>query len=292
MPKNSVDRRLEAYQIIITNTSSFAKNKVELLDLLADHDIEISERALQSYLKDLRNYGVEFEEKRDNRVVYYKLIKDRDNTFLNFLEHSYFQNQLVNKLNTKDETHIYRETDKSQVDVENIRIFAEAILNKQVVTFQYNKFDGFTSHPVIHPYLMKEYNGFWYVLGGRESKDEFVLRTYAVDRMNAINVDKERKYNKKLSKQAHRWIKNVIGVSFLDREPQEILLQCDSWQWKYLQVNPLHHSQLFLEEDDNTVTFKVFLVDNYELRQMIYWYAGRVKVIAPEYLKKEIKFEV
>ena len=285
MPKNPIDRRLDAYQVIIAATSNQAKSKRELLERLMDEDIDITERTLQSYLLELRSKGVEFEERRINRLMYYKLIHDKDNTFLNFLEYSYFRNHLVDKLNTKNVTRIYREGDKSHVSLETVRIIADAILNQVPLQLHYQKFSGEESTPVLHPYLLKEYNGLWYILGARQTDGDFSLRTYAIDRIKEVVGVAALTYNSSLESTAHAQIKNVIGISNTDQPVQAITMSCDEHEWKYLQINPMHESQTFISCSNGQVLFSLSVVDNYEFRQMVLWHYGRVIVMSPVYLK-------
>ena len=87
------------------------------------------------------------------------------------------------------------------------------------------------------------------------------------------------------------YFRHTLGVSWHDLPPEEIILSFHPDQAPYLKALPLHHSQTTMQDSKEAFIISLQLVVNYELKQEILSYGSRVKVLAPAYLKDEIRLE-
>jgi predicted DNA-binding transcriptional regulator YafY len=140
---------------------------------------------------------------------------------------------------------------------------------------------------LIHPFLIKEYNNRWFLLGWNPNEKKFTV----------LGLDRILKFKetgngiiKSKQKELAQLRQNIIGVSFMEgAKPVEVKLWVSAAQVPYLITKPLHLSQKLIEEqaDGSILSFK--LVPNFELEQMILMYGERVKVIVPMELADRIK---
>jgi len=140
---------------------------------------------------------------------------------------------------------------------------------------------------LIHPYLIKEYNNRWFLLGWIPNERKYSV--LGLDRIISYketgdHSDRDRKDKLvKLEKQ-------VIGVSINEgQEPIEIKLWVSTSQVPYITTKPLHPSQKMIDEVTDGSIFTLQLVPNFELEQTILMYGERVKVLEPDDLKKRIQ---
>ena len=92
-------------------------------------------------------------------------------------------------------------------------------------------------------------------------------------------------------KEISEQIKHCIGVSLIGKSPIEIGLEVKADQWLYLEASPFHSSQKKLSQINDKVQFSLYVIDNYEFRQALFWHLGKVKVITPIALVESIKKE-
>jgi predicted DNA-binding transcriptional regulator YafY len=164
----------------------------------------------------------------------------------------------------------------------------EVIKEEQIVEIQYRPFTFDEDiNVVLHPYLIKEYNNRWFLLGWNPGENRFSV--HGLDRIVGFSktenqIDRTRKHEM-LELQ-----RMIIGVSFPDGgSPQEIKLWATARQLQYLITKPIHHSQRIIEMDDSGGILSLNLVPNFELEQTILMFGENVKVVEPSELGAKIK---
>jgi predicted DNA-binding transcriptional regulator YafY len=165
-----------------------------------------------------------------------------------------------------------------------------AIHDKGVISFEYQPFN--TEKPtneVVHPYLLKEYKGRWYLIGLNDEKKE--IQHYGLDRIKSrlVSNENKRKFEMLPDFDPVKYFSNVIGVSVRrGAEPEKIILKLAKSRAVHLDNAPLHTSQIPLSEDEETKTYSFCLIPNYELTNWILSYGAEIEVLEPLSLRKQI----
>ncbi len=282
-----IDEILSAYALILDSTSSFYKSKKEILKSLSASDIYKSQRTLERYFEELGNKGFEFEQKKEGNTKLYKWKKNTgDTNFIRVIQQSYIS---VHLASTDGQGMIFDFSSKSKLyNLSLLKELYNVIKNQNAISFIYQKYNTDTPINVeASPYLLKQYNNLWYLI--LKKKNESKLKSYGVDRMLSIKVLKSDFYDKSLAEIAKNQCKQQIGVSDLSISPIIIKLNCSIEQWPYLIASPIHNSQKKLLETISNVVFTIEVLPNYELKQTLFWYLGKVKVMEPTWLIKQLK---
>lgn len=191
---------------------------------------------------------------------------------------------------------------KSQVHNSNMigRLF-NYIKEKQVLEIKYHDhFNEDYSIKTAHPYLLKEYNGRWYLIAGVEqSNKEAPIRHLALDRIESIRTT-DRKYIK-YSRDILKRFEHIIGVTVL---PKEIVKDIVFWvgpeKLDYILTKPIHHSQTQLDAARERTLyrnhpglregghfFKIKCKRNYELIRELTAYGSDLIVVSPKEIAQE-----
>ncbi len=165
------------------------------------------------------------------------------------------------------------------------------VSHNKVIEITYKKFNSeLCKQYIVHPYLLKEYRNMWYVLGYVEDYKE--IRTFGIDRIETVF-----EYNlpflppQKVSFNAEDFYKYCIGVTVLDENPEKIILRFTTLAANYIKVQPIHHSQQIVQEDEQGCTVILNLVINNELKREIISYGSQVTVLEPPTLVEVIRKE-
>lgn len=187
----------------------------------------------------------------------------------------------------------------------------EVISNKQVIEVTYRPNFGKAKEYIIHPYLLKEYNGRWYLIGGID-KDNFIIH-FAIDRIKDFRIMDKISYCDYPNGDINDRYKDLIGITLRkDAKMEHILIWVDDITFNYVdskhitrfqtnivgaeerklrnmypQLEGGHFIDLYTYVSELTGTpddkFK-----NYELVRELSSYAGGLLVLSPEYLQKQI----
>lgn len=211
--------------------------------------------------------------------------------FSHFQELSGMVQRLENKIyaaKTNQEPVIDFEKNDNLKGLEHIETLYQAIIKKCTVELCYQSFKARSANTFhFHPYYLKEYRNRWFVIGIK--KKNTPILTLALDRIISIK-DCEVRYVSKDSFSLPTFLHDVIGVSVNPNGPVEkILLQADYETAPYIITKPLHHSQQIVENTRSGVVISLNVQINFELEREILGFGDRVKVLAPERLKRRIK---
>ena len=115
------------------------------------------------------------------------------------------------------------------------------ISNKVVIRLSYHTFSDETIRSIdFHPYLLKQYNDRWYLLGAADS-DKKILH-FALDRINAVDPFPEKHYEKCPEDLADRF-EDIVGVTlYEDRPVEHILCWVSDASKGYVDTKPVHGS--------------------------------------------------
>ena len=116
------------------------------------------------------------------------------------------------------------------------------ISNKVVISLSYHTFSDETIRSIdFHPYLLKQYNDRWFLLGAADS-DKHIL-TFPLDRIDEVEPLPKKKYERCPVDLAERF-EDIVGVTLREDYPVEHILCWVSDASKgYVETKPIHGSQ-------------------------------------------------
>ncbi len=164
----------------------------------------------------------------------------------------------------------------------------QSIIKKHVLNVTYQSFGATQSSQVeFHPYLLKEYDNRWYMLG-RKSKHPSIV-TYALDRIQGIEVLPNKYYLENENFDPENYFKDVIGVTVKeDMEKEKILFRIDEKNAQYIITKPIHRSQQKIDVSEKGTTFQLTMKINYEIERFFLGFGKEMEILAPLKLRKRI----
>jgi len=235
----------------------------------------------------IKKFPVDYEEKESAEFALALLNQSGSlpylNKFKNFVERALTFSKVESQLQNDLSKYIQFEEPISVEGLHWIQPIVNAIQLRQVVNIKYQSIrSAEPTSRAIHPYLLKEYDDRWYVYGFDEKSEE--ERIFGLDRIQELepNQSKDFRY---FTGDRGEIFKHTIGVSRFVGDPQEIILKFFYPQSEYILSKPIHQSQEIIKRDGNSVTVKLFLRINYELRALIRSYGNQVEVVKPDSLE-------
>lgn len=195
---------------------------------------------------------------------------------------------LKDLLDTGEENFIHFEQVPKQIGVEWLPQLIAAIRERKVMEIKYQRFihEEEKTH-FMHPYLLKEYRNRWYVIGMHHER-EFVF-TLGLDRIQDLAERKDLSYRKKARFDPESYFENVIGITVIPDEPQEVELKFTGVAKEYAKSLPWHHSQQIIDETKNQMRVSLFVAPTPELKMKILENGDQVEVLKPYKIRDEIQ---
>jgi predicted DNA-binding transcriptional regulator YafY len=174
------------------------------------------------------------------------------------------------------------------------------ISNEVVISLSYHTFSDPTIRSIIfHPYLLKQYNDRWFLLGAADS-DKKILN-FALDRIDNVEPLPEKKYLECPDELTERF-EDIVGVTLYENRPVEPIICWASKSSKdYINTKPIHESYTPFKGDkeeklhnqypqlNEGMFFSINCIPNYELIRELCSYGSDLVVLSPESIRKEIK---
>ena len=191
--------------------------------------------------------------------------------------------------------------------LENSNLLGElftCIAQRQVVELHYHRFDtpDEDRKTVVHPYLLKEYNRRWYLIGAADNDGKIL--SFALDRIDKVvplPVKEYIPYDGDLNER----FEDIIGVSLYDDRPlQTILFWVSDFSKEYVATKPLHDSQRhFKGEKEKTLRqqylmleggyfFSIECLENYELIRELSSFGKDLLVLSPTDIQQKVRDRV
>ncbi|KOY86116.1 hypothetical protein AD998_08125 [bacterium 336/3] len=165
-----------------------------------------------------------------------------------------------------------------------------AIKEQKQIYFEYKKFtQEDVSQRTLHPYLLKEFKGRWYVVG--YNPDRQSIATFALDRIVSLQISSLTvMYPEKLGFEPDRYYDNCFGITRLSEEKtEEITLSFDPFTGNYLKTKPLHSTQEILIDTEQEFRIRLELIINRDLVMELLSFGDSLKVVSPKRLVDEMK---
>lgn len=155
-------------------------------------------------------------------------------------------------------------------------VLFDNISNEVVIRLSYHTFSDETIRSIdFHPYLLKQYNDRWFLLGAADS-DQKILN-FALDRIDKVEPLPEKKYID-CSEDIYERFDDIVGVTLYDaRSVEHIIFWVSVFSKNYIITKPIHGSQTQIKGDEKLILrkqypllnsglfFSVDCVRNYEL---------------------------
>lgn len=175
--------------------------------------------------------------------------------------------------------------------LEYVSVIYDALRNRcaQQMTYQSFKAQQPTTF-VFYPYVLKEYNNRWFVLGKRKSKSRF-MSILALDRIKELHTLPDEPYFKPKQFDAEKYFAEMVGVSRNENDkPQTVKFWASQMDSPYFVTKPIHHTQEVVEQNEEGETlFSIEVIINRELMRAFLGFGPGVKVVEPKALAAYIK---
>jgi predicted DNA-binding transcriptional regulator YafY len=185
--------------------------------------------------------------------------------------------------------------------MEHFEVIVNSIKNKKplsLIHYSYKNKNKKFKALVIHPYLLKESNDRWYLVGYSELEEhkKNPIRCFGLDRIyDPVMIAKEFIENRE--KDLRTLFDNKIGLyTLLDNEveePEEIKLWVSDTMANYVKSMPLHKTQVPKEHDGNgEIIITLNIVPTTELMSLIMSYGEHMELIKPRWLRKKMEEKI
>ena len=195
----------------------------------------------------------------------------------------------VNRETKQEQPIIYMETNDQLTGLKHLESIYQAILKRLVLTVTYQSFRARQPSDFdFHPYILKEFNNRWFVVGKKEGR-EGVLNL-ALDRIVGLDINLSLDYIHD-DFDAATFYENTIGVTVMsDKDIVNVVFKASPKHAPYILTKPLHHSQEMIEKhEDHSMTFQMRVHHNFELEKKLLGFGEGVTVLKPAKLVRSIK---
>ena len=287
--KNTIRRH---YLIIRRILQNDYPSKHTLMEYMKRYDVEIGERTFQRDLAEIRsNFDIDiiYDEQRNG----YYALKDSVlylDQLLYFIGLAESSDIALSTLKDKNRVlgYVSISPNPKSKGVEHIGWLLRAIQYRQVISITHYSYQtGEQTTYTVEPYLLKEFEGMWYLFAYCEDMKAF--RTFGLDRLRQIQItDRIFQRIAELEHTAEKF-NNVYGLVYEpDNNPnapiEEVRLKVSPVMMPYIQSLPIHSSQSI---SGDTIT--LHLIINPELENKIMSYGEHIEVLSPPSLRNKIK---
>ncbi len=179
--------------------------------------------------------------------------------------------------------------------LENFDIFVRCIRQKLPVSFIHYSYQNKDFKAIIiHPYLLKESQKRWYLVGYSEGHGK--LRIFGLDRIyDPIVLNKT--FRQKDENELHQLFQDRYGINTIDGHEtgpaEEIEIMVSDQMSNYLKSMPIHTSQRLGEQfSRGHITILLRLIPTRELISLILSYGHHMVVLKPDWLRAEVQKEI
>lgn len=179
-------------------------------------------------------------------------------------------------------------------------ILFDNISNEVVIRLSYHTFSDETIRCIdFHPYLLKQYNDRWFLLGAADS-DQKIL-TFALDRIDKVEPLPEKKYID-CPEDIYERFEDIVGVTLYEEHKVEhILCWVNDASKGYVNTKPIHESYTPLKGEnaadlhkqfprlEGGLFFSIDCIPNYELIRELCSFGCHLIVLSPDSIRQDIK---
>lgn len=173
-------------------------------------------------------------------------------------------------------------------------VLFDYISSQEVVEIAYHTFSNPQKKSIVfHPYLLKQYNNRWYVLGA--ANEDCKILNFALDRIDEVIPLPEAKFMPCHEDLEERF-DDIVGVTlYEERAIEHIVFWVSDKSKDYIQTKPIHGSQKRIKEMDEKYScfnggsvFSIDCIPNYELIRELSSFGKELIVLEPSSIQDEI----
>ena len=166
----------------------------------------------------------------------------------------------------------------------------DQISNEVVIRLSYHTFSDKTVRSIeFHPYLLKQYNDRWFLIGAADS-DKKILN-FALDRIDGVEPLPEKKYAE-CPEDLYERFEDVVGVTIYDKEPEKILFWVSDASKDYVETKAIHGTQTRIKGEaeqalrsqypnlEGGYFFTIKCISNYELIRELWSFGKELLVLS------------
>lgn len=173
------------------------------------------------------------------------------------------------------------------------------ISSEVVICLSYHTFADPTVRSIaFHPYLLKQYNDRWFLLGAAD--DDGKILSFALDRIDNVEPLPEKKYAPSPDNLSERF-EDIVGVTlYEDRPIEHIVFWASDASKDYIMTKPIHESQTSIKgETENNLHekhpqfeggafFSIDCIPNYELIRELCSFGKDLIVLEPSSIQNQV----
>ncbi|MDR1181255.1 MAG: WYL domain-containing protein [Bacteroidales bacterium] len=286
--KNTTRRDSLIIQRILRNDYP---SRETLLKYLREHGADIGIRTFQRDIENISsNFDIDitYDRQKQGWTINTETTAEVDK-LLYFVRLVAASNVVLHSLKDKHELLKYLSFIPNTVlkGIEHINVLLSAIRARQTVQFAHLNYDtGMTKTYTAEPYLLKEFEGRWYLFAYVRQLAGF--RTFGLDRISDLTVSGKKFKREKALEQTADKFDEVYGLVYMPEQQhppiEKVTLRFSDIMIKHVQALPLHYSQTTKK---GIVTLR--LIINRELENKLLSYGEHMEVLTPGSLRKRIK---
>ncbi len=167
-------------------------------------------------------------------------------------------------------------------------IYAAIIASKPIVFTYNNIYKKEEKEFTVVPYLLKENQNHWYVIGWYEKHNCYL--TFSLDRILKLTAgDKREKIRADFDPE--KFFQYSSGIMEGTNKPLKISIEVKEPASKLLLLQPLHHTQKISGEKNGVVQFTLEVVESPELIRQLLAFGSALRVLKPQSLLNAMKEE-
>jgi len=139
-------------------------------------------------------------------------------------------------------------------------------------------------HTIIHPFLIKEFDNRWYLIGF--SEEHGAVRTFGLDRIFEPLLIKK-KYTKSELSEVNRYLYDMYGVYPIHTsEKEDVSIKISRYVANNFQAYPIHSSQQMKEGRFFTFSLHFSIVPTLELARFLLAFGKNIEIVQPSWFKE------
>lgn len=284
---------------------------------------KVDKRTIENDIKDLKdapfNAPIEEFKKNGKIIVTYSdpsfsifkkemsdeerdLLREVMNTIGQFegLDHFQWLDDFKKGLGVKEHKKVISFSHNPYLNNSNLGKLFDCISNEVAIRLSYHTYANKTVRSIdFHPYLLKQYNDRWFLLGAADS-DKKIL-TFALDRIDMVDPLLEKNYLECPENLSERF-EDIVGVTLYEDRPLEhILLWVSDYSKDYIDTKPFHGSYTALKGEkekklrklypqlNGGTFFTIDCIRNYELIRELCSFGKELLVLSEGTVKDEVE---
>lgn len=261
------------------------KNIINEWSKYINEDVKMDRNTFGNYKKKAEElFGTEIPY---NRIIKKYYIEDKSfithNAMYKWLLQSVSASNVISRRSRLKDRIMLETTSGGEEFIESI---TEAMEKGLCIKLVYQAFWAEPKERAVEPYYMKLFKRRWYLIGKRRDTGEF--RTYCFDRIRSVSLS-DIKFKFENAPKAATLFYDYYGIIQYPEKKERVVIKVTCEQGMYIKTLPLHHSQRLIYQDDDYMTFELYLKPCYDFVQELLSYGPDLEVVSPESLRNEVK---